>query len=283
MKAHVVGVVGAGVMGVGLAQVLAQTNHQVILVDLTEDILSRSKSAIERNIRFQNFFRKSETQAQDDMGKIIFSTDTALLAKADYVIESVCERWDIKKSLFNILDTICGPDCLFASNTSAISITRIAASTRRPEKVIGTHFMNPVPMKKTVEVIRGFHTSDETLEKTGLLLRSMDKDYVVVNDSPGFVTNRVLMLTINEAIFLLHENVARAEDIDSIFKSCFDHKMGPLETADLIGLDTILLSLEVLYDSFKDPKYRPSPLLQKMVDAGLHGRKNGKGFYSYNL
>jgi 3-hydroxybutyryl-CoA dehydrogenase len=281
MNIHIVGVVGAGVMGAGITQNLAQTDHQVILLDLTDEILNRSRSSIERSLRFQSFFNKAAAPIRNPLEKITFTTDIRFLDKANFVIESVSEKWEIKKALFRQLDSVCAPDCVFASNTSAISITRIASTTHRPEKVVGTHFMNPVPMKKTVEVIKGFHTSRDTLERTGALLTRMEKEYIVVNDAPGFVTNRVLMLTINEAIFVLQDNIANAEDIDSIFKSCFEHKMGPLETADLIGLDTILLSLEVLYDSYKDPKYRPSPLLQKMVDAGLYGRKNGKGFYSY--
>jgi 3-hydroxybutyryl-CoA dehydrogenase len=283
MNTPIVGVVGAGVMGAGLAQNLAQTDHQVILVDITDEILNRSRAAIERSLRLQAFFKQPAAPVQDPIEKIMFTTDISLLGKAGFVIESVSEMWDIKKALFAKLDSLCAPDCVFASNTSAISITRIASTTGRPENVVGTHFMNPVPMKKTVEVIRGFRTSEDALERTGALLVRMGKEYIVVNDMPGFVTNRVLMLTINEAIFVLQDNVAKAEDIDTIFKSCFEHKMGPLETADLIGLDTILLSLEVLYDSYKDPKYRPSPLLQKMVYAGLYGRKNGKGFYSYTV
>nr|MDP9121404.1 3-hydroxyacyl-CoA dehydrogenase family protein [Acidobacteriota bacterium] len=173
------------------------------------------------------------------------------------------------------------PNCLLASNTSSISITRLAASTDRPGQVLGMHFMNPVPMKPMVEVIRGHHTTDETLRTARQLLTQMGKDCIVVNDSPGFVSNRVLMLTVNEAVFLVADGVATAEQIDQLFKTCFGHKMGPLETADLIGLDTILYSIEVLYESFNDSKYRPCPLLKKMVDAGLHGRKNGKGFYDY--
>jgi 3-hydroxybutyryl-CoA dehydrogenase len=283
MNTPIVGVVGAGVMGAGLAQNLAQTDHHVILVDITDEILNRSRAAIERSLRLQAFFKEPAAPVQDPIEKIMFTTDISLLGKAGFVIESVSEKWDIKKALFANLDSLCAPDCVFASNTSAISITRIASTTGRPEKVVGTHFMNPVPMKKMIEVIRGFRTSEDTLERTGALLARMGKEYIVVNDMPGFVTNRVLMLTINEAIFVLQDNVAKAEDIDTIFKSCFEHKMGPLETADLIGLDTILLSLEVLYDSYKDPKYRPSPLLQKMVYAGLYGRKNGKGFYSYTV
>jgi 3-hydroxybutyryl-CoA dehydrogenase len=203
------------------------------------------------------------------------------LEEADFLIENVVERWDVKRDLYQRIDSVCPGRTIFAANTSAIPITRIASATRRPAKVLGIHFMNPVPLKRSVEVIRGYHTSEETIDAARGLLARMDKECILVNDSPGFVSNRVLMLTINEAIFLVSERVATPADVDRIFKECFGHKMGPLETADLIGLDTILLSLESLYESFSDSKYRPCPLLKQMVDAGLHGRKSGAGFYPY--
>lgn len=283
MNIQVVGVVGAGVMGVGVAQNLAQTGHQVVLVDISEDILDKAKQEIRNNIRFQSFFKKSESTEtpQDILNKIEFSTNFKFLENADFVVENVTEKWDIKKQVYPLLDSICPADSVFAANTSAIPITRIASVTKRPDKVIGMHFMNPVPMKPMVEVIRGYHTSDETIETGKKFLAQMGKECILVNDSPGFVSNRVLMLTINEAVFLLQDQVATVEDIDKIFKGCFGHKMGPLETADLIGLDTILFSIEVLYENFNDSKYRPCPLLKKMVDAGLHGKKSGKGFYVY--
>jgi 3-hydroxybutyryl-CoA dehydrogenase len=196
-------------------------------------------------------------------------------------VENVVEKWPVKKDVYAQLDAICRPDVVFAANTSAISITRIGSATKRPSQVVGMHFMNPVPMKPMVEVIRGFHTSDASIAAAKQFLAGMGKDCIVVEDSPGFVSNRVLMLTVNEAVFLVHDKVASAADVDRIFKTCFGHKMGPLETADLIGLDTILYSIEVLYESFNDDKYRPCPLLKKMVDAGLHGRKSGRGFYNY--
>jgi 3-hydroxybutyryl-CoA dehydrogenase len=285
MSVQIVGVVGAGVMGTGVAQNLAQTLHKVILVDISEQILDRAKLGIMQNIRFHAMFKRDNIieNQEEVLRRITFTTDYQLLNKAEFVIENVVERWEIKRDVYAQLEAICPKNCIFASNTSAISITRIASATRRPSKVIGVHFMNPAPLKATVEVIRGYHTSEKTVEKTKTLLESMGKDCVVVNDSPGFVSNRILMLSINEAVFLVHEQVAPAEDVDRIFKSCFGHKMGPLETADLIGLDTVLLSLNVLYESFNDSKYRPCPLLRTMVDAGLYGRKNGKGFYSYEI
>ncbi|MDZ7969158.1 MAG: 3-hydroxyacyl-CoA dehydrogenase NAD-binding domain-containing protein [Nostoc sp. DedSLP03] len=283
MNIQTVGVVGAGVMGVGVAQNLAQTGHQVILVDISEYILDKAKHEIRNNIRFQGFFKKSETTETPDtvLKRIEFSTNYKFLEKADFVLENVTEKWDIKKQVYSLLDSICPADSVFAANTSAIPITRIASVTKRAEKVIGMHFMNPVPMKSMVEMIRGFHTSEETIEIGKKFLAQIGKECIIVNDSPGFVSNRVLMLTINEAVFLLQDQVSTAEDIDKIFKTCFGHKMGPLETADLIGLDTILFSIEVLYESFNDSKYRPCTLLKKMVDAGLHGKKSGKGFYVY--
>ena len=283
MNIQVVGVVGAGVMGIGVAQNLAQTGYQVILVDISEAILENAKQEIKNNIRFQTLFNKEKKAGSPDeiLKKITFSTNYKLLDSADFVVENVTEKWDIKKEVYAQLDAICPERTVFAANTSAIPITRIASATKRPKNVIGMHFMNPVPMKSMVEVIRGYHTSDATIEIAKSFLAQMGKECILVNDSPGFVSNRVLMLTINEAIFLLQERVASASDVDKIFKTCFGHKMGPLETADLIGLDTILLSIEVLYESFKDSKYRPCPLLKQMVEAGLYGQKSKQGFYVY--
>jgi len=282
MECKTIGVVGAGVMGAGVAQNLAQTGHEVILVDLSQDILTHARQEIRNGVRAQALFgRGPSLDLKTLLDRIRFTTDDQELADADYVIENATEKWSIKEPIYRRLDTICKPNVILAANTSAIPITRLASATSRAARVIGIHFMNPVPQKPMVEVIRGYHTSDQTVQETKSFLLAMGKDCVVVKDSPGFVSNRVLMLTINEAIFLLHEQVSTPADIDQIFKSCFGHKMGPLETADLIGLDTILLSIEVLRDSFSDDKYRPCPLLRKMVDAGLHGRKSGQGFYSY--
>lgn len=283
MEIHTVGVIGAGVMGTGVAQNLAQTNHQVLLIDVSQDILRRAREEIVKNTRFQHLVNKGARRENVDnvMQRITFSTDYTLLTEADFVIENVTEKWETKKKVYEQIDTLCPPPCIFAVNTSAISITRVASATTRPTQVIGAHFMNPAPIKPMVEVIRGYHTSEETIETTRTLLSAMGKDCIVVNDMPGFVSNRVLMLTVNEAIFLIQDHVASVEEVDTIFKTCFGHKMGPLETADLIGLDTILYSVEVLYESYNDSKYRPCPLLKKMVDAGLYGRKSGQGFYKY--
>jgi len=282
MKYENVGVVGAGVMGVGVAQSLAQTGHTVVLVDVSDAILDRARREIRNGVRALALFdKKSAVDPGKVLERIRFTTDLSQLAEVSFVVENVTEKWAIKQGVYERMDAVCAPSVVFAANTSAIPITRIGSATKRPQQVVGMHFMNPVPMKALVEVIRGFHTSEETIEAAKAFLAEMNKECVVVEDSPGFVSNRVLMLTINEAIFLVQDRVASAPDVDRIFKGCFGHKMGPLETADLIGLDTILYSIEVLYESYNDDKYRPCPLLKKMVDAGLHGRKSGRGFYTY--
>jgi len=285
MEIKKVGVVGAGVMGVGVGQNLAQTGHEAVLVDVSPEVLGRAEKEIRRNLRFQGMLQKDAKRESPDavLGRIAFTTDLENLRDVDFVVENVPEKWEIKREVYPRLDAICPQRAVFAVNTSCFSITRVGALTRRPDRVVGMHFMNPVPMKPTVEVIRGHHTSEETLATARQFLAQMGKDCIVVNDMPGFVSNRVLMLTVNEAIFTVQDGVATAEQVDQLFKSCFGHKMGPLETADLIGLDTILYSIEVLYESFNDSKFRPCPLLKKMVDAGLLGRKSGKGFYDYGV
>ena len=284
MEFENVGVVGAGVMGIGLAQNLAQTGHRVVLVDLGDAQLEKARAEIRQNIRMHGFFQKTKEGGEKPkavLERIRFTTVYEDLSEVDFLVENVVEKWEAKQEVYPKIDAICPPRCIFGVNTSCISITRVGGLTGRPEQVVGMHFMNPVPLKPMIEVIRGFHTTDETLERTRAFLAEMGKDCIVVNDLPGFVSNRVLMLTINEAICVVQDQVSTAEDVDRLFKTCFGHKMGPLETGDLIGLDTILYSLEVLYESYNDDKFRPSPLLKKMVHAGLHGRKSGRGFYNY--
>lgn len=283
-KIETVGVIGAGVMGSGVAQNLAQTGHSVVLLDISEDILATAMLEIRKSLRFHKMLGSDPSPEGPDkiFQRIVCTTDYEMLEPVDYVIENATEKWEVKEEIYGRIDQICRRNCVFAANTSAIPIARIAAATQRPEQVIGLHFMNPVPMKKAVEVIRGRQTSARTVEIAKTVLEQMGKEAIVVNDSPGFVSNRVLMLTINEAICLVQENVATAEDIDKIFRLCFGHKMGPLETADLIGLDTVLYSTEVLRENFKDSKYEPCQLLKEMVDQGLCGRKSGEGFYKYS-
>jgi 3-hydroxybutyryl-CoA dehydrogenase len=279
-----IGVVGAGTMGTGVAQLFAENGTEVVLIDLARSTLDRARTGIATGVRLAHLVRArggAPASSDEVVGRITFSTDLKDLGGVGFVVENITENWDAKRRLYAELDDICPPHAPFGVNTSAIPISRVAGVTRRPDKVIGTHFMNPAPLKPTVEVIRGFHTSQETLRQTAELLAGAGRRHIVVGDSAGFVTNRVLMLTVNEAIFLLHERVADVPSIDRLFKECFGHAMGPLATADLIGLDTVLYSLEVLYEEFNDPKYRPCPLLRRMVDAGLHGRKTGRGFHTY--
>lgn len=276
-----IGVIGAGTMGTGVAQTLVQAGYKVILIDISDKILKNAKQEINNNVRMQSLLRQNKTTDQFDMTRIGFDTDYNHLSNCPFVIENVTEDFEIKTRVYDRLNSVLDSSCIIGVNTSVFSISKMASLIDHPERVVGAHFMNPVPLKPMVEVVRGFHTSDDTIEKFKQLLNSMDKSCVVVNDYPGFATNRVFMLMINEAIFLVQDKVAKAEEIDLLFKQCFSHKMGPLETADLIGLDTILNSITALYTSFNDSKYRPCPLLRKMVDAGLLGRKSGQGFYSY--
>ena len=278
----VVGVIGAGVMGVGVAQNLAQTGHEVILVDTSEAILAEALATIRHNCRMSRLLGGPALDADAVLAKISVGVGADSVAKADVIIENVTENWDIKRAVYRELDAACGPDTVFIVNTSAISITKVASVTSRPAQVIGVHFMNPVPAKPAVELIPGFHTSPETILRTKELLTAMGKKAIPVKDACGFISNRVLMLTVNEAAYLVYEGVADAEAVDEVFRSCFGHPMGPLQTADLIGVDTILYSVEVLYEHYSDSKYRPCPLLRQMTDAGLHGRKSGRGFYDYS-
>ena len=277
-----IGVIGAGVMGTGLTQDLVAHGFGVVLIDRSQDTLDAARRGIEGYGRFSRMLGGGhEGDYEANLSRVVYSTDLNKVAAAEFVVENITEDWALKKEIYPVIDQACAAETVFAANTSAIPITRLAALTSRADKIVGMHFMNPVPMKRAVEVIRGWHTSEETLKRADQLLSGLGKKGITVADSPGFVSNRVLMLTVNEAVYLVHENVASAADVDELFRSCFGHKMGPLETADLIGLDTILYSIEVLHESFADSKYRPCPLLAKMVDAGLHGRKSGQGFYSY--
>ncbi len=276
-----VGIVGAGVIGCGVTQSLVTTGHRVVLADVSDSVLKKSCATMRDQLRSMALFNDLRVDIDEAMERIVMVTDLKELGAVDFVVENVTEDWEIKRTVYTALDQVCRRDIVFAVNTSAIPITRVASATSRPDRVIGMHFMNPVPAKPVVEVIRGFHTSDDTIEVARRFLAGLGKESILVEDSPGFVSNRVLMLTINEAIFVVQDRVAKPAEVDRIFRTCFEHKMGPLETADMIGLDTILKSIEVLYDAFNDDKYRPAPLLRRMVDAGYLGRKSGRGFHRY--
>ena len=282
MKMQQIGVVGAGQMGAGIAQVCAIAGYQVVLFDLNNNALNQAKLAIAASLsRLINKGKLSEAQMSSCLSQIELSDDMSDLAQADLVIEAASEQEAIKQGIFRQLDEVCKADTILATNTSSISITRLASVTQRPDKVIGMHFMNPVPVMALVEVIRALQTSDDVFNLVRTLAIEIGKTPVDIKDSPGFVANRILLPMINEGIFCLHEGLAKAEDIDEVMKLGMSHPMGPLALADLIGLDTCLSILEVLYQSFKDPKYRPCPLLIQMVDAGYLGRKSGRGFYQY--
>ena len=275
-------VIGAGQMGSGIAQVAAQAGYQVVLYDIKEEFVNRGLGVISKNLsRDVEKGRKTEDEKQDILNLIQPSTDLSNAKNVDFVVEAAVENMEIKTKIFKQLDEIAPPHTILASNTSSLPITEIAAVTNRPEKVIGMHFMNPVPVMKLIEVIRGLATSDETYRVVAELSKKMGKIAVEVNDFPGFVSNRVLMPMINEAIYCLYEGVATVESIDEVMKLGMNHPMGPLTLADFIGLDTRLYIMEVLYDGFSDSKYRPCPLLRKYVKAGWLGRKSGRGFYVY--
>jgi 3-hydroxybutyryl-CoA dehydrogenase len=278
-----IGVIGAGTMGNGIAQTAARAGFAVILRDVEQHYIDRGMAAIDRSLqRDVDKQRLTEDGKREVVERIVTTTDLHAFETADFVVEAITEDLDVKLGLFRTLDQIVRPGTILSSNTSSISITKLAAATSQPDRFIGMHFMNPVPVMKLVEIIRGVATSDETYAETKGLAEAMGKTPVEVNDAPGFVSNRVLMPMINEAIFALYEGVGTPEAIDEVMKLGMNHPMGPLTLADFIGLDVCLAIMNVLYDGFNDSKYRPCPLLKKYVDAGWLGRKSGRGFYVYD-
>lgn len=279
-----IGIIGAGTMGIGLAVDLVFHGKDVVLVDVKEEVLEAAKSEVSKMLRFAPMVNRKlpKIDIVESAKKVVYTTDLNDVSTCDYIIENVTENWDIKKEVYKKLSQICSEQVCFAANTSCISITKIAGITNREKNVVGIHFMNPVYMKDTVEMIKGHYTSEKCIEETKQMLQEMSKRAVIVNDSPGFVSNRLSHLFMNEAAFIVQEGVATASQVDEIFKNCFGHKMGPLETADLIGLDTVMDSIDVLYDDLKDSKFRCCPLLRKMVNANLLGRKTGQGFHKYS-
>ena len=282
MEIQRVGVIGAGTMGNGIAHVLARSGYNVVLCEVAQQFLDRGLVMIRKNLERE--VAKNKITAEDSaaaIARIHGAVDRTALADCDFVVEAATEKFEVKSEIFRDIDKICRPEIVLASNTSSISITKIAALTRRPDRVIGMHFFNPVPVMKLVEVIRGLATSDETYQLTKRLAEKLGKTPVEVNDAPGFVSNRVLMPLLNEAMYSVMEGVATPEAVDEVFKLGMAHPMGPLTLADFIGLDVCLDIMRVLQDGLGDPKYRPCPLLVKMVDAGWLGKKSGRGFYRY--
>lgn len=284
MQNKTVAIIGAGVMGCATALDVARYGYRVILKDISASILENAKHIIKHEYRSACMLNKeyAAVDLETILSRIDFQDHYDNLEKADIIIENISEDLEKKRSEYKRLSEKCKRDALFAVNTSCISITKLASSLPDPQRVIGVHLMNPVPLKEMVEVIRGFHTSKETEDEMVSFLKTLRKDPIVIDDLPGFVSNRLSHLFMNEAAFIVQDGIATAEQVDQIIKKGFNHRMGPLETADLIGLDTVVNSLEVLYQSYGDPKFRCCPLLKKMVDAGQWGRKSGKGFYEYS-
>ena len=278
-----IAVIGAGTIGRGLALDLAMHGHDVLLNDVAEETLRRALDAIRSELRSYRLLVQEYREADEDtvLGRITFAPHVKDVARAEFVIENIVEDYAAKARLYDELKSACDARTIYGVNTSCISITKLARHVADPSRMIGMHFMNPVPVKKFVEMIRGEHTADETIEKATALVRQLGKDHVLVKDAPGFVSNRVMMLAVNECAFVVQDEVATPADVDKVFRQGFGHSMGPLATADLIGIDTVLNSIEVLFEEFRDPKYRPCPLLRKMVDAGNLGRKSGRGFFKY--
>lgn len=283
MNIKTIGVVGAGTMGSGIAQVAARSGFEVVLRDVDDNFVSRGLAAIQKNMEREiKKTRITAEEAEEILSRISGATDLGYLSNCDFVIEAVIEKMDLKKALYRELDGICGPETIFASNTSGLSITEMAAVTSRSNKFIGMHFFNPVPVMKLVELIKGAETDQATLRATTAMVEKFGKEYILVNESPLFAVNRILVPMLNEAMFVLAEGVATAEDIDKGMVLGANHPIGPLALSDLIGLDTMLMVTETLYNETGDSKYRPCPLLRKLVRAGHLGRKTGRGFYKYS-
>ena len=283
MDISTLGVIGAGQMGNGIAQVAAMSGMDVVMNDISAEFVQKGLATITKILtRSVDKGKMTETEKESILGRISASTDLKDMAAADFVVEAATENETLKFKIFKDLDNICPPETILSTNTSSIPIGRIAAQTRRPDKIIGMHFMNPVPVMRLVEIIRGLATSDETFKSTWDLSLKFGKTPAEANDFPGFIANRILLPMINEAVYCLYHGVGKEEDIDTVMKLGMNHPMGPLALADLIGLDTCLAVMETLYNGFNDSKYRPCPLLRKYVEAGWLGRKTGRGFYAYN-